>query len=172
MRIASLLLLLLLPVAARADLYSWTDENGVTHYSSRLPKHPAAQKTVKTIKALGPYAHGAAFSTLPKQPPMPAPAAEPAPVAPAPVPPAPVPNKPVVRVELFTTSWCPACKLARDFLDAQGVAYQDNDVESDPVANARFRAQGGQGVPLALIDGKPVRGFSAQAYAALLGASR
>ncbi|MDX6769516.1 MAG: glutaredoxin domain-containing protein [Elusimicrobiota bacterium] len=76
--------------------------------------------------------------------------------------------KPAARVELYATSWCPACRAAREYFGDKGVAFEEYDVEKDPQAGQRFLALGGNGVPLVVIDGTPVKGFAPKAFDALL----
>jgi mycoredoxin len=69
------------------------------------------------------------------------------------------------RVELYSTSWCPYCKKARDFFRAKGISVTEYDVEKDREAARRMQQlDGGGGVPFAVIDGRAVRGFSEAAY--------
>ncbi len=136
------LLLLLLALPAAAQIYSWTDAAGVEHFTSEPPKDAGAKKRMKTF---APVKHPT------RKPVVGAPRAKPAP-----------------RVELYATSWCPACRAAREYFNRKGVAFEEFDVEKDPQAGDRFTALGGNGVPLVVIDGTPVRGYSPQTFDALL----
>jgi glutaredoxin len=145
MRLALLFGLMIASLPARADLFDWIDKDGVEHFSSEPPPGDAAPKgPVKRQKALPAGASAPAG----------APAADPK-----------SPNaKPAPKITLYTTSWCPVCKAAKAYLKARGLAYQEFDVETDPKAAAQYHAYGGHGVPLALIDGATVTGFSAATY--------
>lgn len=68
-------------------------------------------------------------------------------------------------VELYITSWCGYCRQAREFLHARGIPFVEYDIERD--ANAARRKQalnGGPGVPVAVINGQVVVGFSHSIY--------
>lgn len=68
-------------------------------------------------------------------------------------------------VELYITSWCGYCRQAREFLRARGIPFVEYDIEQD--ANAARRKQdlkGGSGVPVAVINGQVVVGFSHSVY--------
>lgn len=78
-------------------------------------------------------------------------------------------TRPAPRVQLYTTSWCGYCQKARSFLQAKGIDYVEYDVERDAAASGRFKAYGGRGVPLAVINGNVVHGFSESAYEGALG---
>jgi len=63
------------------------------------------------------------------------------------------------HVVVYTTKWCPACRATRKWLEQKQIAYDDRDVESDPVAAAAFRKLGGRTVPTFDIDGEVKAGF-------------
>ena len=66
-------------------------------------------------------------------------------------------NKGVI---IYGTGWCPACKMARNYLNSKGVAYRDVDVEHSPEGAAEFRQRGGGGVPMIVINGEQQTGIS------------
>ena len=68
-------------------------------------------------------------------------------------------------VEIYTTSWCPYCKKAEAFLKANGINYVNFDIDKDKAA-AKRKAQldSRKGVPLAVIDGQTIYGFSERLY--------
>ncbi len=69
------------------------------------------------------------------------------------------------KVELFTTSWCPYCRKAEAFLQANGIPFVSYDIEKDSQAAARKRQlDRRKGVPLALINGQVLYGFSERLY--------
>lgn len=68
-------------------------------------------------------------------------------------------------VELYTTSWCPYCKKAEAFLKANDIAYVNFDIEKDKAAARRkMQLDSRKGVPLAVIGGKAIYGFSERLY--------
>ncbi len=78
------------------------------------------------------------------------------------------PNKTEIRkakVELFVTSWCPHCQSATRYLRSLGVSFSKYDVEQSPSAKARKeKISPGSGVPVAVINGKVLKGFSQESY--------
>ena len=38
------------------------------------------------------------------------------------------------RVEMFTTTWCGYCTRLKRFMDAEGIAYEEVNIEHDPEA--------------------------------------
>jgi len=72
------------------------------------------------------------------------------------------------KVVMYTTSHCPACKAAKQYLAQKGVSYREIDVEQSPEGAQAFQKLGGRGVPLILVGDKKMEGFSPQALDALL----
>jgi glutaredoxin len=76
------------------------------------------------------------------------------------------------QVELYITSWCPACQKARAYLQRRGIPFKAYDVEKDPGAARRKKMiDPREGVPLAVINGQKILGFSAGAYQRALAAN-
>lgn len=68
---------------------------------------------------------------------------------------------PLIEVELYETHWCQYCKKTRAFLDRSGINYRAYDVEADETAKLRKdQLAPGRGVPLTVIDGAALYGFS------------
>ena len=60
-----------------------------------------------------------------------------------------------MNVQLYVTSWCPDCRRARQFLDANGVAYTETDIDANPAVAAEvIRRVGKRAVPQLVIDGE------------------
>ncbi|MFP5259122.1 MAG: glutaredoxin family protein, partial [Acidobacteriota bacterium] len=67
-------------------------------------------------------------------------------------------------VELYVTSWCPYCAKAKAYFDGKGIAYSVYDIDKDAAANQRFKRYGGSGVPLVMINGAAIAGYSVAEY--------
>ncbi len=52
-------------------------------------------------------------------------------------------------ITMYTTSWCPDCRLAKRVLDAEQVAYEEINIEQHPeaVETVRKLNNGNQSVP-------------------------
>ena len=120
-----------------ADIYQWTDANGKEHYTDR-PDDTAVAKAGGTVKKVE-----TKINTF-----------ESADIG--------VSDQPIAtkNVEMYATTWCGYCKKARRYMAKHGIAYTEYDIEADPAANARHKALGGRGVPLILVDGRKMNGFS------------
>jgi glutaredoxin len=82
----------------------------------------------------------------------------------------------VPRVILFSTAWCPSCKTARQYLQSRRVQFLELDVEKDARAAQKYqeittayRLRPGV-VPLLIINGRPLQGFSKPQVDAALAA--
>jgi mycoredoxin len=205
MKILLAALLLLMHCTATADIYKWTDKNGVVHYGDQQPETngaaaaPKAETVeLKPIMTIAPIStadtseetseEGSADEGFFAQW-MSKAASLKADIlqkfdqwsATTPV----VTNqtitenkntvtnknsaKPNNEVEIFTTAWCGVCKKAKRWLNDRGIAYKEYDVEKDTKAAARMRKLGGgNSVPFAVINGKPLQGFNPNMYQAAL----
>ncbi len=69
------------------------------------------------------------------------------------------------QIVLYGTSWCGACRSARQYFQSRGIAFVDRDIERDPGARdemvRKARAQGVsvRGVPVIDVRGRILPGF-------------
>ena len=64
-------------------------------------------------------------------------------------------------VKIYSTQTCPYCEMAKEYLDEQGVKYENYDVAGDETARKEMVEKSGQiGVPVIDIDGKIIVGFN------------
>ncbi len=65
-----------------------------------------------------------------------------------------------MEVIVYTTSTCPYCDMAKQYLASRGVAYTERNVEQDAAAAAEMvRLSGQQGVPVIRIGDEIIVGF-------------
>ena len=68
-------------------------------------------------------------------------------------------------VKLYSTPTCPYCKMAKDFLDKEGVPFAAIDVSKDEKAAREMVDKSGQmGVPVLEIENTMIIGFDKGAY--------
>lgn len=157
-----------IPVAG--DIYTWTDENGVKHFSNEPPpdvdtveqraeiKHDAAQykqwdeeRKAQLDKITDNEPSDDSAEREKKANPgakkIPAPG----------------------EVVIFTTPTCGYCKRAKAFFAKHNIAYTEYDIAADPQAKKRFRELNGNGVPLIYIGKERVVGFNQSRLQRLLG---
>ena len=134
--------LALLPAAAQAGVYKWTDDQGRVHYSDAPP---ATGKSEEVKVRINSYTGPAVVSKAP-----PGPAAAPR------------------EVVVYSTAWCGVCKMAKAFLDSRGVRYREVDVETDEAGKQAFAKLGGRGVPVILVGENRMDGFDQGRLEAML----
>ena len=71
-------------------------------------------------------------------------------------------------VIMFSTSWCPYCKKAREYFKHHQFSYIEYDIEASATNLENFRALNGNGVPLILVGDRRMQGFTPQSFEALL----
>lgn len=135
-----LLFALIFVFPVQAEIYKWTDANGKSHFSGSKPANQASVENRNDLEAKSPQ-------------------------------PTSVANKPAVtaaapKVDLYITKWCGYCKKAKAFLSKNNIAFNAYDIEQDPDAAARKKtlAPDYSGIPLAVINGATIRGFSEDSY--------
>ena len=66
-----------------------------------------------------------------------------------------------VDVTVYGASWCSSCKQTRAWLDQQGIAYNDKDIDKDPQMRVRLHALNPSGtIPTLDIEGQVVVGYA------------
>jgi len=133
-----LLIALTFTLPAQAEIYKWTDTKGKSHFSGSKPAYPASIENRNALEAK---------SLQPT--------------------PADNENQGVTpQIDLYVTSWCPYCKKAIAFLHKNNIAFNAHDIEQDINAATRKKEldPGYSGIPLAVINGATIRGFSESTY--------
>lgn len=72
------------------------------------------------------------------------------------------------RVVMYSTSWCPHCKTARQFFDRNNINYIEYDIEESEEGKRQFFELRGRGVPLILVGDEKISGWNAAAVKAAL----
>ncbi len=62
-------------------------------------------------------------------------------------------------VVLYAASWCGYCKLARELLNREGVAFVEHDIETSEYGKKMYNALGGGGIPVLEIRDQVIRGY-------------
>lgn len=63
------------------------------------------------------------------------------------------------KVTVFTSSTCPHCKTAKDYLKEKGVEFEERNVQNDPEARKELIQKGYMGVPVIVIGEEEIQGF-------------
>ncbi|ANU18351.1 NrdH-redoxin [Planococcus maritimus] len=73
------------------------------------------------------------------------------------------------QVTVYSTNTCPYCTMLKNYLDQNGVAYTEVNVQEDQAAaNRLVQTTGQMGVPQANVNGEWVLGFDPQRVQSLL----
>lgn len=40
----------------------------------------------------------------------------------------------MAAVKMYTTTWCPDCRMAKKYLEAKGIVYEEINIETEPGA--------------------------------------
>jgi glutaredoxin-like YruB-family protein len=131
------LALVLVNGTSSAQIYKWVDESGVVHFSD-TPTQSASEAGVKLDPDF--------FKPLDEGRPDRVSA-----------------NAPTV--EIYETSWCGYCKKAKKFFRSRGIKFKAYDIEKDEGAARRMMTYTRRrAVPLVVINGHTIQGYSEQAY--------
>ena len=63
------------------------------------------------------------------------------------------------NVIVYTSSTCPYCTLAKNYLSEKGIEYTEKNVQTDKEARKELMAMGHMGVPVLVVNGEEVVGF-------------
>lgn len=73
-------------------------------------------------------------------------------------------------IKVYSTSTCPYCHMAKDFLKKNNIPFEDLDVGISQKARQEMIDKSGQmGVPVIDIDGRIIVGFDKEAISGALG---
>lgn len=155
--------LLLAPGIAPAEMYKWTDKNGMLHITDYPPPGGAAKPMNLDSIRINRVGSGAAGRPSTDG----ARSGDGAPASPAPA--AAPGGREYPRIEVYGTSWCRYCRDARNFFRSAGIPFEDYDLETDKDARARRGKLGGSGVPVIIIGDQVIHGFSQERIEKILG---
>lgn len=71
-------------------------------------------------------------------------------------------------ITILSTPTCPYCKKAKQYLRSKGVTFKEYNINNSTEGKRLYRQYNGSGVPLVIINGTVIHGYSeAQMHAAL-----
>lgn len=62
-------------------------------------------------------------------------------------------------ITVYTSSTCPYCTLAKEYLDEKGLEYTEKNVQKDSAARKELMEMGHMGVPVVVIGEEQIVGF-------------
>ncbi|MDO5027909.1 MAG: glutaredoxin family protein [Bacillota bacterium] len=63
------------------------------------------------------------------------------------------------NVIVYSSSTCPYCTLAKDYLNEKGVEFEERNISTSREAREELMAKGHTGVPVVIIDNEEIVGF-------------
>lgn len=146
---------------AYGEMYKWIDDKGLVYFGDTPSRKATSKSKVESLPTT-PFRAPQPQAVLGQEEQSPA-RLRPLKIALPQAAPAPVMTD--ASVEMFVTSWCGYCKKAREFFADRGIALIEYDIEVDPAAAQRKQEiYPSPGVPLVVINGKPIQGFAPHAY--------
>ncbi len=68
------------------------------------------------------------------------------------------------KVVMYSAPWCGVCKRARLFFKSRGIHFRELDIERSTMARRELERMNARGVPVILVGGKRMNGFSEQRF--------
>jgi glutaredoxin len=131
MRFLTLLVLLLIFSApSTADVYKWTDEKGLTHYSDKKPENQSFTEVVAGTGSYESVSYGTSNFDAGK------------------------------KVIIFSASWCGICKKAKTYFRRNGIPFTEHDIEKSTRAKSLYKQLDAKGVPVILVGKERMNGFT------------
>ena len=130
------LLALLCANASLAEIYTWKDAQGKTHFGDRPPGDSDSRQLELEINTV----HRPELQTQ---------------NSPS------VANRQVV---IYTTDWCGICRRAKDYFRSQKIPYREYDVEKSDRGRRDYKRLNGTGVPIILVGDKRMNGFTPEGF--------
>lgn len=132
MRMLLLLLTLITCGVIHAEIYTWKDPQGRTHFGDRPPADSAPEQLELKINTIHkpevqPLDEGA---NGPRQ------------------------------VVIYTTDWCGVCRRAKGYFKRNNIPYREYDVEKTAKGRRDYKRLHGSGVPIILVGNRRMNGFS------------
>lgn len=120
----------------QAEVYTWKDPQGRTHFGDRPPLDSKAQQLeleINTIERPQLQALDAGFAASRK-------------------------------VTIYTAEWCGVCRQAKQHFKDNNIPFRAYDVEKSPKGRRDYRKLNGTGVPIILVGKQRMNGFSANRF--------
>lgn len=131
--------LLVMPAIATAEIYRWVDSEGHTQFGDRPPVNGGAKRIEVDVNSyesvtIQPFEAYSSKSVKSS------------------------------GVVMYSTTWCGVCKRARRYFQARKIPFKEYDIEKTRKGKRDYARLQGRGVPIILVDGKRMSGFSASRF--------
>ncbi len=116
----------------QAEVYTWKDDQGRTHFGDRPPPESAPTRLelqINTIDRPEVQSHDRGLSDA-------------------------------RQVVIYTTDWCGICRQAKGYFKRNQIPYQEYNVETSAKGRRDYARLKGSGVPIILVGNQRMNGFS------------
>jgi glutaredoxin len=126
----------------RAGIYKWVDGDGRVQFSDRPPPEGGAEQVelpeINTYEGVSVEDLVERLDTRSREP----------------------KRAKSRKVVMYSASWCGVCARARRFFQAEGIPFRELDIEKSQSARRDWKRMRATGVPVILVGGKRMSGFS------------
>ena len=128
--ICGLVSLIVFAEPCSAEIYKWTDEKGLIHYSSEKPENQEFTEVGVHTGTYDRVSYDASKIDAGK------------------------------GVVIFSTSWCGTCKKAKAYFRRNGIHFKEYDIEKGSQAKKLYEELGATAVPVIIVGKKRMNGFT------------
>ena len=123
-----------------AEVYKWTDEEGITHYSDKKPENQEVTELKFKIATYDTVSYGTVNDDSEKANTTKANSKK--------------------KVVMYSASWCGVCKKAKTYFRRNGIPFTEYDIEKSKKAKRMYTKLGATGIPVIIVGRKRMNGFS------------
>jgi len=123
-----------------AEVYKWTDDKGIIHYSDKKPANQEVTELEFKIATYDTVSYGTVNHDTEK-----------ANINKA---------EPKKNVVIYSASWCGVCKKAKRYFRRNGIPFKEYDIEKSTKAKRMYKKLGATGVPVIIVGRKRMNGFT------------
>jgi len=133
----------------QAGIYKWVDGDGRVQFSDRPPSEAGAEQVelpeINTYEGVDVEDLVERLDTISREP----------------------RRAKSKKVVMYSASWCGVCARARRFFQAEGIPFSELDIEKSQSARRDWKRMNATGVPVILVGGKRMNGFSEKRFMGL-----
>ena len=129
---ATLFFFLIASSHAAAEIFTWKDAQGRTHFGDKPPAHLEAKHLELKINTISRPEVTALDSGFGSQ----------------------------KKVVIYSTAWCGACRKAKSYFRQKSIPFKEYDVEKSTKGRRDYKRLNGRGVPIILVGKQRMNGFS------------
>ncbi len=143
--VLSVLAVFMIAGPASAEVYKWTDEDGIVYYSDKKPDDQEVTKLEFPVSTYETVSYGTVSAGIGGDQDT---NAKPAAVASR------------KRVVMFSASWCGVCTKAKKYFRRNRIRFTEYDIEKSSKGKRMYKKLGARGVPVILVGKQRMNGFS------------